>query len=572
MGTLAGSGRWVAWVLAAILLAGLGLRVWGLSFGLPNVHCRPDESTLVHRALAIGAGDPNPHFFNYPSLHFYLLAALYGGYYVVGLLGGLFANLAEFEAQFLIDPSFFYLLGRGLGMLLGVASVWVLYGIGGRLGGRAVGLASALFLACSFLHVRDSHFLTVDVPATFYLLISLLLVLRHMGEGRTRDLILGAVFLGLAASTKYNMGLFAGTVLVAAYKGATSWREWGVRLGWVLIVMGMAFVAGSPYVLLDFAAFWRDLSYERLHFVRGHDADLGRGWWYHLGFTLPLGLGWPLFVAALVGLGRWVWNRRGEEWALLVGIASYYAVAGSGKVVFMRYMLPLLPLLCVAAGSLVAGAGRPGRCRRTAALLVLLLAVPTAWVSWRHSELLARTDTRVLAARWIEEHIPAGSRIALCCGSDYGYPQLQLDRPALATRLSELRGAGFAARRQQRLLALGAAMPGPGYELIELRATNPSGFTWVWTAYGAKRLLREQVAWIAVHQLPGLAYSRLDSSFVAELEQIAERQVFLDPLVDDQGKRLYDPLDAFYTPVSGFAGVERPGPRIAIYRVDELQL
>ena len=81
-------------------------------------------------------------------------------------------------------------------------------------------------------------------------------------------------------------------------------------------------------------------------------------------------------------------------------------------------------------------------------------------------------------------------------------------------------------------------MPGPGYELIELRATNPSGFTWVWTAYGAKRLLREQVAWIAVHQLPGLAYSRLDSSFVAELEQIAERQVFLDPLVDDQGKRL----------------------------------
>ena len=45
-------------VLAAILLIGLALRFLGLSFGLPNVHCRPDESTLVHRALAIGAGDP----------------------------------------------------------------------------------------------------------------------------------------------------------------------------------------------------------------------------------------------------------------------------------------------------------------------------------------------------------------------------------------------------------------------------------------------------------------------------------------------------------------------------------
>lgn len=569
MGALAGSGGRAAWILAAILLAGLGLRLWGLSFGLPNIHCRPDESTLVHRALAIGAGDLNPHFFNYPSLHFYLLAALYGGYYVVGLLGGLCANLAEFETQFLIDPSAFYLLGRGLGTLLGVASVWVLYGIGCRLGGRAVGLASALFLACSFLHVRDSHFLTVDVPATFYLLVSLLFILRHMDESKVRDLVLGAVFLGLAASTKYNMGLFAGTALVAACKGIAGWRERGVRSGWVLVIMGLAFVAGSPYVLLDFAAFWRDLSYERLHFARGHDADLGRGWWYHLGFTLPLGLGWPLFAAALVGLGRWVWSRRGEEWALLVGIASYYAVAGSGKVVFMRYMLPLLPLLCAAAGALVAG---PGRSVRTIVLLVLLLAAPTAWASWRHSALLARTDTRVLTARWIEEHIPAGSRIGLCCGSDYGYPQLRLDRPALERRLAELRRAGFAARRQQRLLTLGEAMPGPAYELIELRAANPSEFTWVWTAYGVKRLLRERVDWVVVHQLPDLAYSRLDSSFVAELEQVAERRALFDPLVDGGAERHYDPIDAFYAPVSGFAGVERPGPRIAIYRIDELRL
>ncbi|MDB4698654.1 hypothetical protein OAF45_00760, partial [Candidatus Latescibacteria bacterium] len=75
-------GGRAAWLLAAILLVGLALRVWGLAFGLPNISCRPDESTLVHRALAIGAGDPNPHFFNYPSLHFYLLAAVYGAYYI----------------------------------------------------------------------------------------------------------------------------------------------------------------------------------------------------------------------------------------------------------------------------------------------------------------------------------------------------------------------------------------------------------------------------------------------------------------------------------------------------------
>ena len=550
-----------AWLLAAILLLGLGLRLWGLSFGLPNTLCRPDESTLVHRALAIGAGDPNPHFFNYPSLHFYLLTGLYGAYYIVGN----FAGAAAFENQFLTDPAPFYLLGRVTGALLGVASVWLLYGIGCRLGGRAAGMASALFLACSFLHVRDSHFLTVDVPATFWLLASLLFVARHSAGKEIRDLLLAAAFLGMAASTKYTAGLFLASVLVASWLGATGSRERLVRLGWVLAVTGAAFVAGSPYVLLDFPAFWRDLSFERLHFTRGHDADLGWGWWYHLGFTLPVGLGWPLFLAGLAGFAHWTLRGRHGARALLVGAVAYFAVAGSGKVVFMRYMLPLLPLFCVAAGTLIAGWG--GGRTRMIVFLALILAAPTAWSSYHHSRLLAETDTRVLASRWIEERVPAGSRIALCCGSDYGYPQLRLAREALAARVAELRAAGLPARRLQRTLALGSALPGPGYQLVELRAANAEGFSWVRSGYAVDELVRDGIEWVVLHHLSELDYSRLDSAFVTALERVGERQVLFDPLVADSGRRRYDPIDAFYLPVSGFAGVERPGPRIAVYRL-----
>ena len=70
--------------LGLILAVGLALRLWGLSFGLPNVHCRPDESTLVNKALSIAAGELNPHFFNYPSLHLYSLALLYGIFFAFG--------------------------------------------------------------------------------------------------------------------------------------------------------------------------------------------------------------------------------------------------------------------------------------------------------------------------------------------------------------------------------------------------------------------------------------------------------------------------------------------------------
>ena len=70
-----------------------------------------------------------------------------------------------------------------------------------------------------------------------------------------------------------------------------------------------------------------------------------------------------------------------------------------------------------------------------------------------------------------------------------------------------------------------------------------------------------------LHHLSDLDYSHLDSVFVTSLERVGERQVLFVPLVADSGRRRYDPIDAFYLPVSGFAGVERPGPRIAGYRL-----
>ena len=45
------------------------VRLWGLDFGLPNTKCRPDENLPALLALGFLRGDPNPHFFNWPSLY-----------------------------------------------------------------------------------------------------------------------------------------------------------------------------------------------------------------------------------------------------------------------------------------------------------------------------------------------------------------------------------------------------------------------------------------------------------------------------------------------------------------------
>ena len=218
--------------LAAIILSAIGLRFWGIGFGLPNVNCRPDESILVHKALSIASGDLNPHFFNYPSFQFYLLALVYGLYFAGGWVVGSFAGVAQFELGFYTDPSAFYAIGRSATAVLGVVSVGIVYRLGAGMGGARSGLLSAAFLATCFLHVRDSHFLTVDVPAMCYALLAFACIWRFLDKKNVSAFYAAAGFIGLAASTKYNVALLMPAVLSSAFavRQSSCRRPLSVRL------------------------------------------------------------------------------------------------------------------------------------------------------------------------------------------------------------------------------------------------------------------------------------------------------------------------------------------------------
>ena len=199
--------RTVAGWLTVILAVGFCLRLIGIDFGLPNTNCRPDEGVLVKKALAAAGGDLNPGFFHYPSFHIYTLAGLFGGCFGAGRLAGIFSTPQDFLLQYFIDPSGVYLAGRLLGALLGTASVYLVFLVGRQAAGVRAGLMGAAFLSVAFLHVRDSHYLTVDVPATFYLLLAAVLLQRFLRTGGPGWLAASALFSGIAVSTKYNAAI-----------------------------------------------------------------------------------------------------------------------------------------------------------------------------------------------------------------------------------------------------------------------------------------------------------------------------------------------------------------------------
>ena len=554
--------------LSAIVLLAFAVRVWGIHFGLPLTVCRPDENLVVQPALEYFGGDFDPQFYAYGTLGSYLLHALMRVQFCFEYLRGNCPDTQTFVRAALVDPGHWYLVARCLGMAAGVATIWVVHRLASELGGRTAGLCAAFLLALCFLHARDSHFGTLDVLATLFTTSSVWLAIAALRTGKLRTLLFAALCGGLAAATKYGGGLALLSVLAASLvQQPIGWRARASRFALVVLVGTLAFFAAMPYAALNSTAVLAALRTESEHLAQGGGLDLGPGWWRHLSFTLAHGMGLPLLAAALVG--AWVLVRGSRPRALVFFAFPlvYFALAGSGRTVFVRYMLPLTPILCVLAGLFAARFGEALRARgrahaglATAGLVALLAALP-AWSLLQFDRLLARADTRLEARAWLIQNAAQGSSVAQPPGfartqlpadletrerAFQAWSKLTSDRSIAARMermrvppLQELEGAGYGTRRwieQRNAFAGDGGAPSaePDYVVV---SASPLALFDPPTPSGLARVLSERYA--------------LAASFVAsDAQAVAES---------------YDPLDQFYLPYSSFRGVARPGPNLEIW-------
>jgi 4-amino-4-deoxy-L-arabinose transferase-like glycosyltransferase len=370
-------------LFGALLLAlAAGLRLMGLDWGLPTQQhyfsYHPDEILLLlPSAQYFAKGDWNPHFFNYGTLYLYLvgLPALWLGY-----------------AQSMNLPSL-YLLGRTITAALGIASVPLLY-FALRRESRGLALGSALLLALLPLHVINSHYATVDVPAAFWLVLGFLFALR--GPSAWMGLAAG-LSVGLAAATKYNAGLFLLPAIVAPLLvPPRQWRpSW---LGATLAGAALGFVIGCPYFWTP--DFVRGFLFELQHAREGGTAafvEMGSGWGYHLLHGLPVALGFPLLLAVLLGVcvTLRVPSRAGR--LSLLWVALYLLVIGLGKERFVRYLVLIAPFLAVIAAHGLVWLWRAPRIRlvrHLTATVGLAVVALTLLYTWGQVRLFTGDDPR----------------------------------------------------------------------------------------------------------------------------------------------------------------------------------
>jgi 4-amino-4-deoxy-L-arabinose transferase-like glycosyltransferase len=527
------SDRTTRTLLVLVIAGGALLRVWGLAFGLPHPFTRPDEEVIVDVALGV-LSDRNPHFFDWPTLFMYLTAVGYA--VLLGIeraIGGAITNPAIAKSSF--EP-LLVLIPRALSVSAGIATIAVLFGAARELFSRRVALVAAAFLAVAFLHVRDSHFGVTDVPATFLAVCAFWAGLRCATRGLTmRRVAIAGALCGLAASTKYNTVLVL-LPAVLAILSQTIWtqpRSIGVAvraLALLLVCATVAFLVGTPFAALDHRTFLAAVTGVRHHLANGH-VVMARGWTYHAMFTLRYGLGIPLVVTAIVG-ACWLVARQPRAAVFVLAFPiPYYLVLGSGLTVFVRYMIPIVPFLCLTAAVAVdrfadsIGRAFSARGRDVAtAALVAIIAMPTAVPSVTFDRLMTKVDTRVIGSEWISARFPAGASMYQ---NGYGYGHV-LPKPLE-------RFAQYTFNEQANRFEFDGRPAGPP-DLLVLQE-SPLGF-----------------------------YSRIPPRVVAMAASEYVRVITFEGISESRASSaVYDRDDMFFAPYGGIENAGRPGPNVGIF-------
>ena len=410
-------GRGVSMVVLALFLVALLLRVWGARFGLPEYFYHPDEHAIVNRAAAIlRTGDYSPHWFNYPSAYIYLQALSYIPYMLISAARGFGSTIPN------PAPYGFYFAGRTMTAFLGALTIPVVYALGSRLYGRRTGLVSSTLLTFSLLHAVHSHYVTTDVPAAFFVALSLVFCCLVLEKGEKRYTVLAALFAGLAASTKYPGAVALVPVLVAPVlaRRTRRWQAAGQRLGLSLGTFIGGFLLGTPYAFLELHTFLSSVATVLSHYGASQPGfEGGRAWLWYLQQTLS-SADLPIVILGLAGL---VWaalkHRRGDL-LLLSFVVPYYLLISLWRVRFERNLVALLPVLAVLAARILVDAvswlvSRWHRLRGweipiLACLTALVVLLPARAVL-DFDRALSHRDHRTLAAEWANANLPPGSKI-----------------------------------------------------------------------------------------------------------------------------------------------------------------
>jgi Dolichyl-phosphate-mannose-protein mannosyltransferase len=552
--------KWQWLVLVVITLIAGYLRFASINFGLPD-HVRPDEEHLVPKALGLRT-DPRPAV--YPQAQTYVV---HGILRLCAVFTGPRQDLRSAYAK--DNGARAFSIARWVTAAMGTATIIIVYLAAAPIYGPIAAIVSSTIVAVCFIHVRDSKFAKTEVPAGFWLALTVLMMLRIPTRGRSLHYGLAGLFCGLAAATHYPSGAIAIGIFVAHLEAR---RREGKSLfgslvdpriyvaGFIAIV---AFAAANPSFILDWKQTMSTYSAMRdaYRWWNGGYSPAGFGWPWLFFLAMPRGFGVGLELFLVAALIWAVVRRQPGTLALLAFVlVCFWSFINGHPQLEIRYLINPLLAMALLGGVFASdilertlpriGAVsrfdfeqmRPERRdespsdieqqtsniasrRRWPGWIALfcgaLLMAPSVVRDLQMNHLLHQTDTRTIARQWMIGHIPQGSTLAMIGGDSYGKPKI-----------------------------------GGLYHVIstDLPLNNKAA---------------QSAGWAVSDSAPQLSlWSKgLTDAEVAQLNANGALEFDIDPVRSEAAAPVFDPNDAFYVPFNHITSMLRPGPRIRIWKL-----
>jgi len=441
----------IAALLGAVLMCALGLRLYGINWDEGWV-VHPDEFNVKEVALRVHLFHPelslNPHFFVYGSLPIYLLKGV----------GSILSNFNE-----TLSTSNLIAVGRGLAAVFDTGTVLLVYLLGRRLYNHRTGLLAAIFATFTVLSIQQAHFCTVDSMLTFLVALTVLFstkVIFDSAKPGVWTAVLIGISLGLAFATKTSALILLGVVVTAytlrCFKGEddsisrSSFRTSQIKssLAGLAIVVPVALLtvaATEPYAFIDWSAFVADMRFIRdVLATRATDMPWTRQfidttpYWYQIRHLSIWGMGLPLAIAAWGGLlftlATAIVRRRKSDLLLLSWVLPFFLLTGWSEVKFLRYVLPLVPFLCLFAAHLFSALCERlrGNWRRLVVVCMALVVACSAFYSFAHVSIYSKRHPILRTADWVNANVGPDEIVA---AEDWEFPLYLVTRPKTVLRI-----------------------------------------------------------------------------------------------------------------------------------------
>ncbi|MBI2613853.1 MAG: glycosyltransferase family 39 protein [Candidatus Levybacteria bacterium] len=443
--------------LFLILILAFILRVYGLNWD-QGFHLHPDERAIVIASIPLqlptnisellSVQSPlNPHFFAYGSLPMYLLKG------VAVLLTPFYPLASSYDH--------INLVGRFLSVIFDMGTILIIFLLGQKLFSRKVGLIAVFFYTISVFPIQAAHFYAVDTPLTFFILATLYMLISFYENPTKKKALFVGILFGMSLATKTSalvLIMSIGAALISDFvliflripHRPHIWFPHIPKLIKKLLIEGLiilistviSFIIFEPYALLDFKEFSRQ-TLEQSQMTHNPFAFpftlqyVGKiPYFYELKNIFFWGQGPIIATISFLGtlyisfhlikrhLGWWRSNdfdssevdkRWAQELILLIFFLSYFIVVGKFAVGWMRYMLPLYPLLSLFAAVLAYKLLILIKRKFGYWYLFVVLVFICSILYWPLSfvNIYTKPNTRVLASEWINQNIPVGPTLAI---------------------------------------------------------------------------------------------------------------------------------------------------------------